>query len=156
MNRIEEIQARVGKHGKSVLSYTTDFVEWSARKNLAVAEDVAEFTVKQMRLPLKADGLADYGKDLRVSYSKFGGVLKRHGGDYVAKFKDIPEEVRAIFAPKKTVKRKAPAKAKAKATKPKAAKKAKVKVAKPKATKAVMAKAAEPKAVKTVEVTAKA
>lgn len=154
MNRIEKIQARVGKHGKSVLSYTTDFVEWSARKNLAVAEDVAEFTVKQMRLPMKADGLADYGKDLRVSYGKFGGVLKRHGGDYVAKFKDIPEEVRAIFAPKKTVKRKAPAKAKA--TKPKTAKKAKAKVAKPKVTKTVMAKTAEPKAIKTVKVEAKA
>ena len=154
MNRIEKIQARVGKHGKSVFSYTTDFVEWSARKNIAVAEDVAKFTVKQMRLPLKADGFADYSKDLRVSYSKFGGVLKRHGGDYVAKFKDIPEEVRAIFAPKKTAKRKAPAKAKA--TKARATKKAKAKVAKPKVTKTVTAKAVEPKAIKKVAVEAKA
>ena len=154
MNRIEEFQTRVGQHGKSVLSYTTDFVEWSARKNLAVAEDFAEFTVKQMRLPMKADGLADYSKDLRVSYSKFGGVLKRHGGDYVAKFKDIPEEVRAIFAPKKTAKRKASPKAKV--AKPKAARTAKAKVAKPKATKSVKTEVAKPVATKTVEVEAKA
>lgn len=139
MNRLEEFQARINDRSKSVFGYTVDWIEWSAKKNLAIAEDVAEFTVSQLRLPVEAGGIADYRHSLRDAYSEFGDVLKHHGEDYVARLKDMPEEVRGIFAPGKAVRKAAP---KPKAAKPKAAKPkaAKPKAAKPKATKARVAK----------------
>lgn len=118
MNRLEEFQVRINDRSKSVFGYTVDWIEWSAKKNLAIAEDVAEFTVAQLRLPVEADGLADYRHSLRDAYGEFGGVLKHHGEDYVARLKGVPEEVRGLFAPKKAVKKAAP---KPKAAKPKAA-----------------------------------
>lgn len=127
MNRFEEFQARINDRSKSVFGYTVDWIEWSAKKNLAIAEDVAEFTVSQLRLPVEADGIADYRHSLRDAYGEFGDVLKHHGEDYVARLKVMPAEVRGIFAPKKAVKKAAPT---PKAPKPKAAK---AKVAKPKA-----------------------
>lgn len=129
MNRFEEFQARISGQGRSMFDYTVDWIEWSARKNLAIAEDVADFTVSQLRLPIEADGLADYGQDLRNSYGSFGDTLKGHGEDYVSKLKDVPAEVRAIFAPKKVAKKAAP---RPKASKPRAAaaKKATAKTAK--------------------------
>lgn len=129
MNRLEEFQARVSDRSKSVFDYTVDWIEWSAKKNLAIAEDVAEFTVSQLRLPVEAGSFTDYRHSLRSAYGDFGGVLKHHGEDYVEKLKDVPAEVRGIFVPKKAVKKAA---AKPKAVKPKAAK---PKAAKPKAAK---------------------
>lgn len=129
MNRLEEFQARVSDRSKSVFDYTVDWIEWSAKKNLAIAEDVAEFTVSQLRLPVEAGSFTDYRHSLRDAYGDFGGVLKHHGEDYVEKLKDVPAEVRGIFVPKKAVKKAAP---KPKAAKPKAAK---PKAAKPKAAK---------------------
>lgn len=127
MNRLEEFQVRINDRSKSVFGYTVDWIEWSAKKNLAIAEDVAEFTVAQLRLPVEADGLADYRHSLRDAYGEFGGVLKHHGEDYVARLKGVPEEVRGLFAPKKAVKKAAPKPqaAKPKAARPKAKAKAK-------------------------------
>lgn len=118
MNRFEEFQARISDQGRSMFNYTVDWIEWSARKNLAIAEDVADFTVSQLRLPIEADGLADYGHVLRNSYGSFGDTLKGHGEDYVSKLKDVPAEVRAILVPKKVAKKAAP---RPKASKPRAA-----------------------------------
>jgi hypothetical protein len=129
MNRLEEFQARVSDRSKSVFDYTVDWIEWSAKKNLAIAEDVAEFTVSQLRLPVEAGSFTDYRHSLRDAYGDFGGILKHHGEDYVEKLRDVPAEVRGIFVPKKAVKKAAP---KPKAAKPKAAK---PKAAKPKAAK---------------------
>jgi len=148
MNRIEQFQAAVSEKGKSVLGYTADWVEWSARKNLEIADDLADFTVAQLRLPIEAQDFTDYRLGLRDTYSDLGDVLKQYGEDYVAKLKDIPNDVREIFAPKKVAK-KATAKskaAKAKAAKPKAAKPkaAKPKVTKPKVAKTAKAVKAEP------------
>jgi len=120
MNRFEEFQARLSDRGRSVFDYTLDWLEWSARKNFAIADDVAEFTVLQLRLPIEADGLADYRNHLGESYGEFGETLKRHGDDYVTKLRDIPAEVREIFAPKKVTKKtasKKPARTKAAAKK---------------------------------------
>lgn len=145
MNRLEEFQARVNDRSKSVFDYTVDWIEWSAKKNLAIAEDVTEFTVSQLRLPVEADGLADYRHSLRDAYGEFGGVLKHHGEDYVARLKDVPAEVRGIFAPKKASRKAAPKPkvAKTKAAKPKAAK---PKAAKPKAAGSKAAPASKAKA----------
>jgi hypothetical protein len=154
MNRLEEFQVRFSDKSKLVFDYTVDWIEWSAKKNLAIAEDLAEFTVSQLRLPVEAGGLADYRHSLRDAYGEFGGVLKHHGEDYVARLKDVPAEVRDIFVPKQAVKKVAPkpVAAKPKVAKPKAAKPkaAKPKVAKPKAAKpkAAKPKAAKPKAAK--------
>ena len=133
MNRFEELQARISDQGRSMFDYTVDWIEWSARKNLAIAEDVADFTVSQLRLPIEADGLADYGHVLRNSYGSFGDTLKGHGEDYVSKLKDVPAEVRAILVPKKVAKKVAKKAApRPKASKPRvaAAKKATAKTGK--------------------------
>lgn len=142
MNRIEEFQAAVSKKGKSVFGYTVDWIEWSARKNLEIADDFADFTVAQLRLPMEANDFADYRLGLRDSYSELGDVLKQYGEDYVAKVKGIPADVRAIFVPKKAVKKAA---AKPKAAKPKTAKR---KAAKAKTAGAAKAVKAEPAKVK--------
>lgn len=148
MNRIEQFQAAVSEKGKSVLGYTADWVEWSARKNLEIADDLADFTVAQLRLPIEAQDFTDYRLGLRDTYSDLGDVLKQYGEDYVAKLKDIPNDVREIFAPKKVAKKATakPKAAKPKAAKPKAAKPkaAKPKVAKPKVAKTAKAVKAEP------------
>ena len=137
MNRIEEFQVRFNDKSKLVFDYTIDWIEWSAKKNLAIAEDVAEFTVAQLRLPVEAGGLADYRHSLRDAYGEFGGVLKHHGEDYVSKLKDVPAEVRDIFAPKKA----APKKVAPKTVAPKAPKKAAKKAAaRPKAAKSKVVK----------------
>jgi len=143
MNRIEQFQAAVSEKGKSVLGYTADWVEWSARKNLEIADDLADFTVAQLRLPIEAQDFTDYRLGLRDTYSDLGDVLKQYGEDYVAKLKDIPNDVREIFAPKKVAKK---ATAKSKAAKPKAAKPkaAKPKVTKPKVARTAKAVKAEP------------
>jgi len=120
MNRLAEFQSRVADQGKSILNYTADLVEWSARKNLAVASDFAGFTVEQLRLPVRAHDFADYRLGVKGAYSEFGEVLKRHGDDYVAKIKEVPAEVRDVLRP---VKKAAKAATKTAAAKP-AAKKA--------------------------------
>jgi len=127
MNRLEEFQARINDRSRSLFGYTVDWIEWSARKNLAIAEDVAEFTVSQLRLPVEADGFTDYRHSLRDAYGEFGDLLKHHGEDYVTRLRDVPGEVRELFAPPKATKKAAP---KAKVAKPKTAMKAKA--AKPK------------------------
>lgn len=126
MNRFETLQAQVSEQGRSIFEYTADWVEWSAKKGLAVADDVAEFTVAQLRLPLETEGFAEYRLGLRDSYGEFGEVLKRHGDDYVSRLKDMPAEIRAIFEPPKQKPKKAAAKPKTakKAAKPKNVKKA--------------------------------
>jgi hypothetical protein len=125
MNRLEEIQSRISDQGKSVFGYTVDWIEWSAKKNLEIAEDFADFTVSQLRLPVEVSGFADFRHSLRDSYGEFGDVLKHHSEDYVSRLKDVPEDLREIFEPKKVTKQAAPAKkapARKKATKAKASK----------------------------------
>jgi len=114
MTRIEEFQTRVAEQGKIVLGYTADLVEWSARKNIDIAKDFAGFTVGQLRLPVEADGFADYRASLLGAYGDFGGVLKAHGKDYADRLRGVPAEVRELFVPKKPAARKAPAGKKAK------------------------------------------
>lgn len=144
MNRFEEFQARVNDRSKSVFGYTVDWIEWSAKKNLSIAEDVTQFAVSQLRLPAEAGDFADYRHSVRDAYGEFGGVLKHHGEDYVARLKDVPAEVRDLLAPRKPVKKAAP---KPKAAKPKAAK---PKAAKPKAAASKKAKATPATAATTV------
>jgi hypothetical protein len=128
MTRIEEFQTRVAEQGKAVLGYTADIVEWSAKKNIDVAKDVAGFTVDQLRLPTKAKDFAHYRESVMGAYGDFGGVLKSHGKDYADKLREMPAEVRDLFMPKKEVAkkvtvRKAPAKKKAKVARKTAARK---------------------------------
>lgn len=120
MTRIQEFQTRVAEQGKSVLGYTADLVEWSARKNIDVAKDVAGFTVEQLRLPVEAKDFADYRASVWGAYGDFGGVLKAHGKDYADRLRDVPTEVRDLFMPKKHAVKKAPARKKAKVAKKKA------------------------------------
>jgi hypothetical protein len=130
MNRFEELQSRISNQGKSVFGYTVDWIEWSAKKNLEIAEDFADFTVSQLRLPVEVSGFADFRHSLRDSYGEFGDVLKHHSEDYVSRLKEVPEDLREIFEPKKVMKKAAPAKkaparkkaTKARASKPKAKK----------------------------------
>ena len=143
MSRIEEFQTRVADQGKTVLGYTADLVEWSAKKNIDVAKDVAGFTVKQLRLPTKAKGFADYRESVMDAYGDFGGVLKSHGKDYAEKLRVVPAEVIDLFKPKKAATKapatKAPA-TKAPAKKAAVAKKAPAKRKAPKARKAAVSK----------------
>jgi hypothetical protein len=112
MNRIEAFQALVSEQGRSIFEYTADWVEWSAKKNLEIADDFAEFTVAQLRLPVETQGFTGYRLGLRDSYGELGEELKRHGEDYVSKLKEMPAEIRAIFEPEKKAATKAPAKPK--------------------------------------------
>jgi len=139
MNRFADFQSRVADQGKSILNYTADLVEWSARKNLAVASDFAGFTVEQLRLPVRSHDFADYRLGVKGAYSEFGEVLKRHGDDYVAKIKEVPAEVRDVLRPAKKA-----AKAATKAT-----------AAKPAAKKASAARKAAPKKAPARKVTAR-
>ena len=125
MTRIEEFQARVAEQGKAVLGYTADIVEWSAKKNIDVAKDVAGFTVDQLRLPTKAKDFAHYRESLMGAYGDFGGVLKSHGKDYADRLREMPAEVRDLFMPKKEAAKKVTV-GKAPAKKAPARKKAKV------------------------------
>ena len=123
MNRFEEIQSRIANQGKSVFGYTVDWIEWSAKKNLEIAEDFADFTVSQLRLPVEVSGFADFRHSLRDSYGEFGDVLKHHSDDYVTRLKDVPADLREIFEPKKATKKAAPKSQAAPAKKSKASKK---------------------------------
>jgi len=146
MNRIEEFQTTLSTKGKSVFGYTVDWIEWSARKNLEIADDFADFTVAQLRLPLEAEDFTDYRLGLRDTYSELGDVLKQYGEEYVARVKEIPADVREILVPKKAARKTA---AKRKVAKPKVAraKASKPRVAKPKTAKpkAAKAKSVKPK-----------
>ena len=108
MTRFEEFQTRLSKQGKSVFGYTVDWIEWSARKNLEIAEDLADFTVAQLRLPVEVSGFADYRHSLRDAYGEIGDVLKHHGEDYVARLKHVPADLSDIFEPKKEASKAAP------------------------------------------------
>lgn len=108
MNRLEEFQSRISNQGKSVFGYTVDWIEWSAKKNIEIAEDFADFTVSQLRLPVEVSGFADFRHSVRDSYGEFGDVLKHHSEDYVSRLKDVPEDLREIFEPKKAMKKAAP------------------------------------------------
>lgn len=99
MNRIEEIRTTITGRSKAILNYTTDLVEWSANKNLAVAGDVVDFAVTQMRLPVEAEDFLGYRDTLKESYSDIGSVLNGHREDAVAKLRSLPAEVREIIAP---------------------------------------------------------
>jgi hypothetical protein len=128
MSRLVEIRSQLNQRGKSVVSYTADFVEWSAEKNLAVAGDIASFAVAQIRLPIEVQDFTEYRAEVQQSVSGFGETLKEHGQDYVAKLKGLPADFLKVVNPeapktsqKSTAKRKAPKKAAAKKT---AAKKA--------------------------------
>ena len=90
MSRLAEIRSELNQRGKSVVSYGADLVEWSAEKNLAVAADIASFTVAQIRLTVEAQDFAEYRAELRGSVSGFGETLKEHGQDFVAKIRDLP------------------------------------------------------------------
>jgi hypothetical protein len=141
MTRIEEFQHRVAEQGKAVLGYTADIVEWSAKKNIDVAKDVAGFTVDQLRLPTKAKDFAHYRESMMDAYGEFGGVLKSHGKDYAEKIREVPAEVRDLFVPKKAKAKKVTAK-KAPAKKAPARKKAKKATAKKATAKKATAKKA--------------
>lgn len=137
MNRLADLRSQLNQHGKSVVSYGADLMEWSAEKNLVVAGDIAGFAVAQIRLTTEVQNLAEYRAELQQSLSGFGETLKEHGQDYVAKLREVPGEFREVVNPetraasrkvtaKKTaapkrvgVKKAAPKKAAAKKTAPK-------------------------------------
>ncbi len=97
MSRLENLQSRISDQGKTILSFTADIVEWTADKNLAVAGDIADFAVKQLRLPVKAKDFAGYRGKVRSSLSDFGTVMKSHGEDIIAKLREVPADVRDAF-----------------------------------------------------------
>lgn len=100
MSRFEEIQSRVSERGKALIDTAVDYAEWALRKNLAVANDSTEFAVSQLRLPAEVADFASYREELKDSYSNFGSVLREHGGDVVAKLREVPEHIRGALQPK--------------------------------------------------------
>lgn len=139
MSRLENLQSRISDQGKTILSFTADIVEWTADKNLAVAGDIADFAVKQLRLPVKANDFAGYRGKLRSSFGDFGTVMKGHGEDIIAKLREVPADVRDAFQAEKKPVRKAVVKAPV-AKKPVAKKRA---VRKPAVKKAAVRKPAK-------------
>ena len=122
MSRLTQIRSDLNQRSKSVVSYSADLVEWSAEKGLAVAGDIASFTVAQIRLPVEVQDFTEYRQEVRESVSGFGETLKEHGQDYVAKLKDLPGDIRKAVNPaakkvrKTTAKKKATRKVAAKKT----------------------------------------
>lgn len=99
MSRLTEIRSQLNQRGRSVVGFGADLVEWSAEKNLAVAGDIASFTVAQMRLPIEVQDFAEYRAEVQGLISGFGETLKEHGQDYVVKLRDLPADFREVVDP---------------------------------------------------------
>ena len=69
MNRIEEIRENAGVRGKALLITIADIMDNVAKRNIALAGDVAGFAASQVRLPAQVVDLNDYREPLaqRVS-----------------------------------------------------------------------------------------
>lgn len=145
MSRLAEIRSQLNQHGKSVVSYGADLMEWSAEKNLLVAGDIASFAVAQIRLTTEVQNFAEYRAEVQQSISGFGETLKEHGQDYVSKLRDVPGEFRAVVNPETRAPSRKPVAKKTAAPKKGAAKKAAPKRAAPR--KAAAKKAAAKRAV---------
>lgn len=96
MSRLADIRSQLNRRGRSFISYGADLVEWSAEKNLAVAADIASFTVAQMRLTIEAQDFAEYRAEVQQSVSGFGEMLKEHGQDYADKLRGLPAEFNEV------------------------------------------------------------
>ncbi len=112
MSKLNDIRDNVSRRSKSLLGAVADIVESITKQNLALASDLAGFAIDQVRLPTKADDLADYRDRSKDAYSKFDGQLKTHGKDLVNVLRDVPGHVKDALT------------AAAPVAKPKAAKKA--------------------------------
>jgi hypothetical protein len=135
MMKIDEIRNDVTTRSKSLLVTFADILDVLAKRNLAVATDVAGFAVDQVRLPAEVVDFNEYRERNKVAYSKFGETLVGHTKGLVTELREVPGQLAgSVKVVEKPVK-KAPKKVAAKAP----AKKAPAKKATPK--KAVAAKA---------------
>lgn len=123
MSRFEEIQSQAGQRGKALLETVVDLAEWVLKKNLAVANDSTKFAVTQLRLPAEVSDLASYRQEVRDAYGEFGSVLREHGGDIVAKLREVPTDIRKAMQAKQEKTAAQKAKSQAKTARKKASKK---------------------------------
>lgn len=118
MMKIDEIRNDVTVRGKSLLVTVADILDVLARRNIAVATDVAGFAVNQVRLPAEVVDFNDYRERNKLAYSKFSETLVGHTKGFVTELREFPaqiagslkvEEMPVKAAPKKVI-AKAPAK----------------------------------------------
>ncbi|MCP5090082.1 MAG: hypothetical protein GY949_04075, partial [Gammaproteobacteria bacterium] len=69
MSKLNDIRDNVSRRSKSLLGAVADIVESITKQNLALASDLAGFAIDQVRLPTKADDLADYRDRSKDAYS---------------------------------------------------------------------------------------
>jgi hypothetical protein len=125
MITIEEFRTDVGNRGKSFLMTVADIFESASKQNLAVADDFADFAVRQLRMPTKAKSFGEYRHRTWDAYSQFGTDLREHGKDMYELWREVPGQiVDSLKAREKKVRKAAPKKAAPKKAAPKKAKKA--------------------------------
>ena len=93
MNRIEEIRENAGVRGKALLITIADIMDNVAKRNIALAGDVAGFAASQVRLPAQVVDLNDYREKSLDAYSKFGVKLKTHGENIFGLLKQAPAQI---------------------------------------------------------------
>lgn len=120
MITIEEFRTDVGNRGKSFLLTVADIFESATKQNLAVADDFAEFAVRQLRMPTKAKSFVEYRHRTWDAYSQFGTDLREHGKDMYELWREVPGQIfDSLKTREKKVRKVAPKKAVSRKAKPK-------------------------------------
>jgi hypothetical protein len=93
MMKIDEIRNDVTVRGKSLLVTVADILDVMAKRNIAVATDVAGFAVKQVRLPAEVVDFTEYRERNKVAYSKFSETLVGHTKGLVTELREVPVQI---------------------------------------------------------------
>lgn len=93
MMKFDEIRNDVSVRGKSLLVTVADILEALAKRNLAVATDVADFAVDQVRLPAEVVDFNEYRERNKAAYSKFGETLVGHTKGLVTEIREVPGQL---------------------------------------------------------------
>ena len=118
MMKFDEFRNDATVRGKSFLVTVADILDVFAKRNIAVATDVAGFAVDQVRLPAEVFDFNEYRERNKVAYSKFGEKLVGHTKGLVTELREVPGQIagslkveeKPVKAAPKKVAAKAPAK----------------------------------------------
>ena len=93
MMKIDEIRNDVTERSKSLLVTVADILDVLAKRNIAVATDVAGFAVDQVRLPAEVVDFTEYRERNKVAYSKFSETLVGHTKGLVTELREFPGQI---------------------------------------------------------------
>lgn len=113
--KIDEIRNDVTERGKSLLVTVADILEVLAKRNIAVATDVAGFAVGQVRLPAEVVDFNEYRERNKAAYSKFGEKIVGHTKGLVTELREVPTQIAGSLKVEEKPLKKAPKKVVAKA-----------------------------------------